>query len=465
MHISDIIQSNQHEMEHALLAMLSIESTNQPASPQAPFGPGVAQALAKITEIAQNLGLHAENHDYYVTIDLGTVEKPHTAIGVLAHTDIVPIGDGWDFSPLGQLVDDKIYGRGSLDDKGPAIATLYAMAALKQSGIPLAKPIRLIIGGNEEKDSRCMQQYLAENIPLWGGFSPDAQFPVIFAEKGIAHWQSQQTFAPNNRQTHLILEEIQAGTVVNAVPGKAIAILHPNETLEQLKQIIAEHPKAKQIGLTYLDEETIQLTAIGKAAHGSLPEQGENAIATLLEVLLPLPWAQMDLKQWLQAVYQLYAKEYQGQTAGIACSDEISGPLTLNLGVLRYQKQRVHIELDIRYPVTINLQELIMKLCRSAQQYGIALELIAQKAPLYVPQESNLVQKLLTIYQEKANPLAEPLAIGGGTYCRSMPNFVAFGPLREQDEDTMHQANEYITREHLLFLCQIYAEALYQLAK
>ena len=218
--IKQYIQNHKNAIEEDLLAMIALESTEAEKTAKSPFGDKVGEALETIKTIGEKMGFECQNHDgYYTTIDLGNVTEPNQAVGILCHADVVPLGEGWNYNPLGQIVGSRIYGRGTLDDKGPAIASLYAMAAIKNSGTKLTRPVRLVVGGNEETSSRCMKKYNEIDLPLWGGFSPDGDFPVIFAEKGIAMHQQDLSVKSD------LIEEISAGTAVNAVPGKATALL------------------------------------------------------------------------------------------------------------------------------------------------------------------------------------------------------------------------------------------------
>ena len=455
--INTFIEENQANIERDLLALVAIESVEAAAVSTCPFGENVGKALELVTAIGNKLGLNAVNHNgYYVTIDLGEVSLPHQAVGVLSHADVVPLGEGWHHNPLGEVTDSRIYGRGTLDDKGPTIATIYAMAAIKKSGVKLSKPVRLIVGGNEETGSLCIHRYNGENLPLWGGFSPDGDFPVIFAEKGIAIHKS--TFTANSQY----IDSITAGTAVNAVPGKAVAVIK-NLDYEQLNSLIKKNPRAEQISLEEPDEGKLKITVIGKSTHGSTPERGENAIATLLAVLSPLAESD-ELISKLSCLQQLFCTDHNGQAAGIAISDEVSGKLTINLGVLNYENNQLTWELDLRYPVTKEYQPIKAVLDKALAQQNITLTCVEHKPPLYVDKNSPLVKTLVNVYAESGRKDIEPLAIGGGTYCRAMENFVAFGPLGAGDEDTMHQADEYIEKKHLQFLCQIYAKAIYSLA-
>lgn len=58
-------------------------------------------------------------------------------VAVLCHLDVVPAGDGWHYPPYDcTWAEGRIYGRGVIDDKGPAAAALYALKAVRDSGAP-----------------------------------------------------------------------------------------------------------------------------------------------------------------------------------------------------------------------------------------------------------------------------------------------------------------------------------------
>lgn len=447
--------------EEGLLELLRIPSVEGEPMPGAPFGEEVRRALAKIAELAQNLGLQANLTDHYVTVDFGDGASPQ-ALGILSHVDVVPFGEGWHLCPTGEIADDKIYGRGSLDDKGPTIATLYALAAIKdfaaENDIPLARPIRMIVGGNEESGSRCIKKYIEDNGSPAFGFSPDANFPVIFAEKGIVLMQAKGAAAQSN------IKSIQAGTVVNAVPGKAEAVICGIDS-QAVNELLRDKFNDRGISLTVLADSPnteIKITAPGKAAHGSMPEKGKNAAALLLSFLseLPLSEAEHDAVSQINA---LFGQDYNGIAAGIATEDEISGALTLNMGTLNWQDSEYTVGLDMRYPISASFAEIHADLANICAENGIKLEISEHKEPLYVPTDQAPASQLLELYREY-EAQAEPLAIGGGTYCRAFKNFVAFGPLRPQTNDLMHQADEYITKEDFKFLQRIYAQAIWRLA-
>ena len=446
------------QAREALLELLAIPSVEGEPEKDAPFGREVARALQKTADLAEKLGLCVNLTSYYLTVDLGETDGAD-ALGILSHIDVVPFGEGWSFSPCGQTNGEKIYGRGALDDKGPTIASLFALAAVKQSGLQLARPVRMIIGGNEESGCRCIKQYAAEQPAPAFGFSPDADFPVIFAEKGILLLNATCK-APQGK-----LQGAVGGTVINAVPGKAQAILKDMDIHEAtllLRQNFPDKMEAEELQIIATDNNGLQLTAIGKAAHGSMPEKGINAVSSLLKALMCLPLNE-DEAAVCRSISRLFGSYYLGIGCGTACSDEVSGPLTMNLGTLKVQDGVWQLGLDVRYPVTASFADIWRKLSENAAANRITLEINEHKEPLYVPVDSKPAAELLALYREY-DEKAEPMAIGGGTYCRAFKNFVAFGPLRPGSADLMHQADEYITTEDLRFLLEIYTLAVWRLA-
>ncbi|MDD4571223.1 MAG: Sapep family Mn(2+)-dependent dipeptidase [Clostridia bacterium] len=460
-----IINGFAGNMVKGLSEFLAIPSTESEEEPNAPFGAEVAKALAYYKELAEKLGFSCYNNaGYYVTADWqapACSDKAAEIVGVLSHCDVVPAGKGWHYPPFGGLVEEGyIYGRGAQDDKGPTIAAIYAMAALKEAGFNPKRSLRHIVGGNEESGCACIEKYLAEDKPLWGGFSPDGDFPLIFAEKGIARFKAELEYDEAEFKECKV-HAIHGGTVGNAVPGEAEAGLTLSPVVwEKLKKQAENYTKGE---LELLEDETkITVKACGKACHASTPDKGKNAIGILLSAILPI--MEGRLGEWLKSIYKLYGKESYGKGSNTCCKDEVSGCLTLNLGTIHAENGKAKIELDMRYPVEADFGEIWQKMAATAAEKRVCLQMLENKAPLYVPKDRETVTALMRVYRQMVDVDAEPIAIGGGTYCRYLKNFVAFGPIFPEGEDRMHQADERVKVEQLLFLSKIYAVALYELA-
>ena len=410
-----------------------------------PFGARMSVALDKFLTVAKGMGFYTKNLDNKVGyVEIGNADAPLT--GILAHLDVVPEGNStqWDYPPYdGIIVNNYLYGRGAVDDKGPAIAALYAMAALRDT-VALNRRFRLIVGLDEENGSRCIKHYTAhEEIPEFS-FSPDASFPVVYAEKGILRIEiklSQKLINNSADKNVLILKSIKGGTRFNVVPDKATAAVAQNDI-------------------------TNDIIVTGKTAHAMEPYKGDNAVQKLLNQLLAMPLDEQSTIL-LKKAFSLTGEDWTGKSLGIECSDDVSGALTCNCASIESYKNdkyfAIGIKFDIRYPVTSDAEKILSNIKEHADILGGSVEIITHKPPLYVPKESYIVQTLLDAYHEIMDDRLEPISIGGGTYCRFLPNSVSFGPVFPGEEEYAHQPNERISLDDLKKCTHIYAEALLRL--
>ncbi len=422
------------DMIDTLLKLLSFDGEQRDALPGAPFGQGNLDALLFTLDLCKKFGFEVKNLDGYAGVaDIGEGEP----FGILGHLDTVPVGDGWTHNPYGELTDGVIYGRGALDDRGPVLACIYAVKALLDEGLTPKRKIRLIFGCNEETGWACIDHFnKVERMPD-EGFSPDADFPVINCEKGIAHFTYEKEFASDIK--------ISGGTRPNVVPALATAKIPMND--DNLKVVIAS-------GLKYTTEDgQIVVTATGKAAHAAFPTLGENAIIKLLKALSPLS---ADLKN----LYDAFA-ETDGSGAGLNLSDEVSGALTVNLGIIETIGGKLKFTIDIRYPVTVTETQLINIIDNCLPCY-VASYSRFQK-PLYVDKNDRLVTTLLDTYNDVTGEKLSPITIGGGTYARSLKKGVAFGPEFPGVVSTIHMPEERVPVSDLMKFANIYKEAIKRL--
>lgn len=447
-------------MEPQLLACLQenlqIPSVQGPALPDAPYGEDVQKSLAHALSAAEKLGFHATNMDNHVGwCEYGDGKE---MIAVLGHLDVVPAGDGWTKDPWGgEICDRRIWGRGTMDDKGPSIAALFALAALRDSGLPIKRRIRLLFGCNEETGSADMKYYLAHGgeIPVMG-FTPDAEYPVINGEKGIINVTFSRTYSQSG---DLKLLSIHGGTAPNVVPASACAKLSCSKELAlRIAQLRA--PKVRYTVTDY----GIFAEAEGISAHGSTPAQGENAIGRLLLALDTLPFSG-EMAGIIHFLAQTLGMETNGKSAGIYLHDQASGELTLNWGTLNADEKCLSMKINYRYPVTKSYEDCAPRFNALFSAADFVKEAEAHKAKLYIPEDSQLVQTLLKVYKEHTGLDGHPLCIGGGTYAKSLPNILAFGPVFPGDEVREHKPDEFIEIPKLMKTAQIIASAMYEMAK
>lgn len=449
------------QMERDLLGLLSLPSVKGQPQPGAPFGPAVAEALDYSLAAAQSLGFMTENLDGYVGLaDLPGCEQEE--VGVLCHVDVVPATGDWQHPPFApQVVDGRIYGRGACDDKGPLIACLYGALALQDCCFPLRKTVRLIIGGDEEHGSADLAYFLARRQPPRWGFSPDADFPVVTGELGLAHYAFAAAW-PQEPSAPLCLLAAAAGSADNVVPAEATALFAPGaEVGERLRALIAAQPLPQAFCLQE-EEDGWRLLVHGRAAHASQPELGQNAAALLLAGLASLPLAPAGARDFVLKLAQISADPYAGGGLPPRAGDQRRSTVLTRLALTATGGEA---GFDMRFPLADSGEQYRSRLAELAREQGWQLCRFAAVEPHQVDADSELVQRLLAAYREVTGDLHPPKVIGGATYARALANFVAFGPDLPGEESLAHQADEHLDCAHLLRLAKIYARAIYALAR
>ena len=461
--LNALIDTYKEDLVRDTRRLLAFDSVYEDSDvPGQPFGPKIAEALEDALHLGEEMGFKTRNVDGYMgEIDFGEGGKK---IGVIAHIDIVPAGDGWAYPPFaGKIIDGKLYGRGSIDDKGPLVASLYAIKAIRESGLPLSNHVRLLIGCDEESGFRCIKYYLDKEEQPWGGFSPDGEFPVIYGEKGIYRFRCEEKWQGDVDSGHFGIVEISGGSRMNVVPEAACAVLRGNASLfADAELILAKYEFKNCISLDFSGD-TLAVKAKGLSAHSSMPWQGENANNLLLNYLRLLPLAPKEAGEYVEALADLFADGHAGEAAGIAVSHPEFGPLTLSLGVLNVDANGGSASFDLRYPNLDEREQLWQNIEKACLRHSLKPEKLQDKPGLHIPQDSMMIQSMLKAYRETSGRNEDPVFIGGGTYCRALENFVAYGPLFPGQKELAHERNEYIGIEDLLLCAKIYAQALYLL--
>lgn len=447
-------------MENDLLACLQenlrIPSVEGTPAEGAPYGVEIRKSLDHVLSVGKAMGFRTENVDGHVGwIEYGEGEE---MVAVLGHLDVVPAGDGWSFDPWGgEIANGRIFGRGTMDDKGPSIASIFALAALRDSGLKLQRRIRLIFGCNEETGAADLKYYLAQGgeIPVMG-FTPDAEYPVINGEKGIIN----VTYSHAYQQTgELKLLSIQGGTAANVTPAYAVAKIGCDpEMAKRIAQLYAPSMKFS------LRNYGVKVEAFGVSAHGSTPEQGENAIGRLMLALDTLPF-EGEIQQIIHFLAEKLGMETNGKSAGIYLKDDVSGELTLNWGTLNADEEKLSMIINYRFPVTKEYADCAPALDARFAEAGFVKEKETFKNKLYMSADCDLVKILLQVYKEHTGIDGQPKSIGGGTYAKSLPNILAFGPIFPGDEVREHKPDEFIEIPKLMKNTQIIASAMYEMAK
>ncbi|MBP3816014.1 MAG: dipeptidase PepV [Firmicutes bacterium] len=479
------IEANMEEEISFLQKLIQLNSEERPEEkgPNGevyPFGKGVYDSLALTLEEGEKMGFVPKNVDNYgghidwlAPLEEGE-EKPKT-MGILGHLDVVPAGEGWSFEPYsGAVSDGYIYGRGTTDDKGPVVAALFAMKALKEVGYTPAKNIRVILGCDEETNWKGMDYYLEKEGTPDYGFTPDGDFPVINGEKGIANFDIVRKI--NDREAKgLNLRALEGGSAKNMVPEKARALLNSTEKgaydkiKEKLEDFKATHLEingiepiitGKPVGKSY------EVSFEGKSAHGAHPELGLNAVSLLMEFLGELNFANEEINDTVDFYNKHIGYDVYGQRIGCQLEDEKSGKLTFNVGVLSFDKKSITISVNVRYPVTKSDEDFYPNVSEIAGRYDLGIVKYPSQEPIYFDVDSPMIKTFMEIYRENTGDMENgPITIGGGTYARSMNNCVAFGALFPGDPDLMHQRDERLALDRLETMTKIYADAIYKLTQ
>lgn len=445
--------------------IIKIRSVEAKAKKDMPFGEGPKKALDHVLNLSEELGMTVKNFDNYAGhAEFGQGEE---VVGVLAHVDVVPEGDGWTYPPYAaEIHDDKIFGRGTLDDKGPAIAALYAMKALKDSGVELKRKVRIIFGTNEETGWGGINYYFQHEEPPTMAFTPDANFPVIYGEKGIIDFDLVKDL-DSFGCCGIRVKDIKGGNAPNMVPDGATATLEVDD-IKDFKDKFHAYREKKGYPVTMdIDGNSVKLTAKGISAHGSTPEKGENAISYLMDFLGEIMGGECDMCDFISIYNERIKFQHHGKSIGCGFEDEESGKLSFNPGIIKIKDSKIFLTINVRYPIESNARQVYDGIKENLKDTKI--ELIEGKKdnkPLYVPKDNFLVKKLMEVYREQTGEMhSEPVTIGGGTYARAMDNAVAFGPMFPGQKELAHQKDEFISIDHLMEITKIYAYALYELAK
>lgn len=428
---------NFQNMLDKTMQLLSISSVEDVASDSSPFGDGVGACLNIVEDTAHVMGFSTHNEGgYYVTATIGEGEE----FGILGHVDVVPFAAGWSASPLGEIKNDIIFGRGILDDKGPMISCLYACDELIKSGKTPTKKIKFIFGGNEESGWRCIEKYNQVDIMPKRGFSPDGDFPVINCEKGLTNYVIKLDLPKS-------LHSIAGGTRPNIVMETCVA---------EIDGAIITPCYDDNLRIEVVGNKTI-ITAQGTPAHGSTPDKGDNALWHILNFL-----AQTRGGEYKKLALLLCHND--GSGVNLKLSDEKSGSLTFNVGIIKTSvaksggKASLEITVDIRFPISFDKNEICDTLQKQFSTQNVAITHFHD--PHYVDPQNELVTKLLSAYEEVIGEKAQPLAIGGGTYARALECGVAFGPMFAWQEDTIHQKNEHCSVADFKKMYAIYKRAI-----
>ena len=444
-----LAQNYENDLVDNLKKFCAIDSVydESTVSEENPFGKGVTNALKFVENLAKQDGFKVTNYNNKVIEIIAGEGKKN--ITMLAHADVVPVGTGWDQDPF-KVVEKKgvFYGRGVADDKGPLLSSYYAMKLLDRNHLLGNYHVRLLVGGNEERGSACMHYYfdVLKKYQPDLGFSPDADFPLIFAEKGIIGFEVKKDLEIKG------VYSIKGGIASNSVIEKCDVEMEDNpHFILYLKENKIKHTLTRKNGRLYV-------TFLGKAAHGSMPQHGINAGMIAISSLAFF-YDHPELNTLAGCYNGLYGE-------GIDAYNESKdmGKNSMNVGIINYENNHLSMIINFRHVDGVNPDEIMKRIAKASEPFEI--KELGRAPLLYYPKDSPLVSTLLRVYREETGDMkSEPLAIGGGTYAKDANNIVAYGLTFPGEDPKMHAVGENIKRSDLMKGVSIYAHAIVELGK
>ncbi|MDR1028803.1 MAG: dipeptidase PepV [Clostridiales Family XIII bacterium] len=473
----ELIEARRDDVVAMLRELIAVESVQGEPKDGKPFGEGVSAVYEGMLSRGRSDGFETADVDGYG----GHIEWPGAeldangeivagadeVLGIPVHLDVVPAGGDWSKEPFGaEVADGMICGRGSTDNKNAVAAVYCAMKALKDSGFVPRKSIRLILGLDEETGWSGMEKYLAGVGAPDFGFVPDADFPAINGEKGIIDFELAKKLG-KTIEKGLALRSVKGGAAPNMVPDHAAAIVMDEigRDYAAVKEQIAAYRErtgykvyGKGVGRAF------EISARGVSAHGARPEEGVNAISVLLDFLYELGLANESVRDFLTFYHEHIGFDSDGARMGVGFSDDPSGKLTLNVGLIAMDSEAAILTVNARYPVTMREDSVYEAMLPLIHEYDLGIVKLHSKPPIYFPEDDPFIETLMEVYRENTGDTKhKPFVIGGGTYARAIPNAVAFGPRFPGREELMHRKDERISIDDLMRTTHIYADAIYKL--
>ncbi|MCL2663268.1 MAG: Sapep family Mn(2+)-dependent dipeptidase [Oscillospiraceae bacterium] len=460
-------EANSEQMISDLGKIIEINSVRSESKEGAPYGEESREVLSLAQSMIEERGFDVRVfEDMMIVAEYGPTPS---LMGILAHLDIVAVGEGWDTDPL-KLVekDGKLYARGVIDDKGPSIAAMYALYCARELFPQFKHGVQLILGSGEETGFNDVTQYLNKNTLPPNVFTPDAEYPVVNIEKGRfmpvfgAKWEKEATLPR--------LISIVGGKTPNVVPNYAEAVIEGFST-EEVVTFCRDYSDKTGVTIsaiagdkTKTDEPSpcpITIKAEGKASHASKPERGNNAQTALIEMLANMPFAKSKGFEHVCTLNRLFPHgDNHGSAIGINMFDEKTGRITVNFGVLRLTEYEFSGNFDSRTPSCADDVDLLGKTKAKLANEGIDITYHEITGCHHTPEETPFVQKLLNLYEEYTGQHGKCTSMGGLTYVHDIDGGVAFGVAMPGDDNRAHGANEYINKEQLIMSAKMFTQAI-----
>lgn len=402
----------------------------------------VEDALDYVLELGERMGMRCEKvaGGQVGTIEIGQGDE---TFGILTHVDVVNPGreELWKSPPFTcELREGNLYGRGTLDDKGPTVAVLHAMGAAMENGKPFYKNVRLIVGTQEETEWVDMECYTKHySLPDYG-FTPDGDFPIGNVEKGCMDITLRFPTALVD-EAFLQIVGLDAGTAFNIVPDCCRVLLSDGR----------------------------ELVTRGKAVHTCAPEKGENAIFLMGRQLKQFPMESNSFSRVLDMLTENFS-DYYGEKLGLPEKEEYFAGEFIHRTVftpvlIRTVGTCIEVGINVRFAYTTTEDELLRAFGRLCEEYGGEIACVTSLPAVLVSRNTPFLKILSAAYEETTGLTSDFVLGYGGSYAKAMPGIVSFGPILPGMKDCCHEENEYIPLAALEKNCEIYYRAIEGIAQ
>lgn len=445
-----------------LAKLIAIDSSKGESQAGKPYGEGPAKALAETLKLAKQYGLYTENWDNYLGIIQLNSSQERT-LDIFAHLDVVPGGEGWTITNPFQMKieNNKVFGRGTSDDKGPALAVIYALRAIKESGIQLGSNVRLMVGCDEECGSSELEYYFSKTEPAEMTFSPDSEFPVVNTEKGLFYGTLESEYKTAKSGPSIV--SLTSGSKGNVIPGEAKAVIS-NLVLDEIGGIIPKESDDTGVDfMLQINEGLTTITAKGISGHASLPEKANNAATALLQLITKLPIEDKSFSRLCSLQKMFPHGDYHGKSLGLYILDDSTGEITISLNQIRCEKGKLEAVFDGRTPVSANEEKLSIAR-KTVESAGFDFSEKIQEAH-HTSEDTNFIQVLLQIYESFTGEKGKCITAGGSTYVHGINNAVGFGCAVKGVDNHMHGPDEFAEIDTLLLSGMMFTSAILQLCK
>ena len=444
------------ELVADVISLVNIKSVQSDPVGDYPFGEGAARVIEKGIEYGEKYGYKTENDGYYT---LSFLRSGATAreLGIMGHVDVVPEGDGWKYEPYNAVeAHGHIVGRGSSDDKGPCVAALYALRALDAFDIKLNHTVRLIWGANEETGMEDVKHFAATHEVPEYTLVCDSAYPVCYGEKGII--TADLTYDIGDSE----LLDFHGGEASNSVPDSAYVILKMDEA-DVIKALAGQ---AVEISAA---PGGVKIFTRGIAGHAGHPEGSVNAIGKLAAIVTEAKLLSGKAREAVAIIAKILA-DFKGAGLDIEFEDEVSGYTTHVGGMISLKGGILRQNVNIRYSVTADSDDLHARMEKAVAGYGFSLENFDNSPARWSELNDPRVQLLLETAREFISPDMEAYTMAGGTHARYLPNAIPFGAgiMHPKNPPPVkfggaHGPDEGVSIESLLLTVKIYAIALMRL--